>query len=469
MPTFLLLSQLHLPALGGSGPDVSEAWRAISERLGARVYTLFDLTVTHPVLHTWHLAAADLDVTGTVYRSLILEHSGVAASAALGGVGGVGGVSLTLDNALGTGDGPGKKFMDTFVTPVPGYSEPYDLYTTTLRARIWWTDLPLEPLIVADGLLFQPDGFALRAAPGEPETVHMAFGQDQRRYRPLPRTTVSTQRYPHAPDGAIDQPVPVWFGSAAAKLRVPLVPLDTDGGLYLIGASPAATPLGGVSKLWTIRPNPGAAESDDPIALPVQLTTAGQSVLDLAGDGTDQLLDSVAQRFVIDGDGAFLARIRVRLKKVDATAPAGSLSFKIVLEADGLPGETLVDPAATAEVNAAVVTSTSYSAVTVRLLDNSGAAVAAFAPGHRRGLWCVIEYAKANESAGGLHIEVHSGGGTYRKGMLATRTEGGGWVLTGDQHRQPIVRDTYEGGGSLAQHVTFGNVYLKEPVSVPGF
>jgi hypothetical protein len=467
MPTLLLLRQTHLPP-AGAGTDVSDAWRAISERLGARVYTLFDLSVTHPTPHTWHLAAADLDVTGTVYRSLILEHTGVAASAALGGQGGVAGVGLTLDNGLGTGDGPGRKFMDTFVTPAPGYSEPYDLFTATLRARIWWEDLPFEPLIVTDGLLLQPESLVWRAAPSEPETVRLSFGPDLRRYRTLPRTTVSTQRYPHAPDGSIGQPVPVWFGAAAAKLRVPLLPLDTDGGLYLTGASPAATPLGGVSKLWTIRPNPGAAESDDPIALPVQLTSAGDAVVDLAGDGTSHLLEAVAQRFEIAGDGAFVSRIRVRLKKVDATAPAGSIAFRTVLDADGLPGETLVDPAATAELNAAVVTSTSYSAVAARLLDNSGAAVAAFMPG-RRGLWQIVEYVKADESAGGLHIEVHSGGGAYRKGILATRTEGGGWVLTGDQHRQPIVRDTYEGGGSLAQHVTFGNVYLKEPLSVPGF
>lgn len=456
-------------------------FRAETERGGRLGHTLFELTVTHPASKTWYLATVDLAPPetgvfdpstfapgvfavgwgGEPFLGLVKEHSGVAAAAALGGVGGAAGVTLTLIDALGTG-GPRRRFSDAFATNVSGYMEPYDLLTATLVCRLWWASLPMEPLTIGGALALLPDGFSWDApGPDQPPTFTLGFGPDTRRYRSLPRHAVTTRRYPHVPDTSTDRAIPLWFG---ADLRVPLLALDPDGGLFLIGASPTATPLGGVTKLWTVRPDPGSDDST-PVALPVQLTTAGQAVLTLAG-GTNLVLKQAAQRYEIDGDGVFASGVTVRLKRV-AGAGAGSITLSVVLDQDGLPGETLVDGAATSEVDAAIVSSGSYADYTIPFQSNSGVGRAAFIPGNR-GVWVVLKYAKA-AGGGDLHLEV-DGAGTYTQGMLATQdaTANDEWILVGKQQRRGPVRQDFTGGGHLRRNVATGEIVTRPPVTVPG-
>lgn len=458
----------------------SAAWTALSEGVGGRrIHTLFALTVTHPTPHTWYLATVDLippldaafdagtfdpgtfAVGSALYQGLVREHSGMAAESALGGLGGPGGVSLTLINALGTG-GLGRRFMDTFVTPVPGYAEPYDLLTATLQVALLWPDLPDEPLPIGQALAIDPASFEWSVRPGEPESVTLTFGPDQRRYRTLPRTLITTRRYPHAPDASVGRPIVPWFG---LDLRVPCVPLDADGGLYLIGASPAATPLGGVTRLWTVRPEPGADESE-PVALPVALTTAGQVVLSIAGNTTALTLTQAAQRFELGPDGAFVYGVRLWLRRAVGGTPAvGSLSLAVVLDADGLPGESLVDRGAAAEINTAIVTTGSFAAYDIPFQSNN-VGRAAFLPG-RRGLWLVIKYAK---TSGDLQLEVDATG-AYETGILATRATGtdNEWILTGKRQRRGPVRQDFTGIGQLGRNVATGVIGPRPPVTVPGF
>lgn len=461
-------------------PAPSAAFRAYAERQGIVAHTLFELSVTHPTPAVWVLAAAPVDIEtgmfdptvfdpgtfatglGEVVYAVIREHSGVAASAALGGVVGAAGVTLTIDNALGT-DGPGRKWMDRFVRTVPGSGEPYDLRTLTCRALIRIEGFSGESLQVAGGLHLQPEGVAWRAGPGEPETVTLTFGPDQRRYRPLPRKTVTTRRYPHAPDGSIDAPVIPWFGA----VQIPLTPLDPDGGLHLIGASPAATPLGGVTKLGVLRPEPGV-ENAEPSFLPVQTTTAGQSVLSISGNGTALDLKQVAQRFEIEGDGVFASHVVLTIRrKVAGTAAVGSITGDIVLEQDALPGEELVDRGAAFEINASLITSGTFAQFVIPFLSNSKA-VAPFLPG-RRGLWLRTRFAK--DSGGDLQIEVDATG-AYPKGLLAKRDTANtdeAWILIGKQQRRGLVRDDFTGGGHLRQDVATGAIVTRPPVTVPGF
>lgn len=440
----------------------TDGFSAETERGGQLLYTLFELSVTHPTSATWYLATADITINGQDYLGLVAEHSGVAAATVLGGVAGAAGVTVTLTDAIGTG-GPGRRFSDVFAAPAPGYGEPYDLLTATLVTKLVFEARPTEALTVGAALALLPDGYTwMQEGPGAAARVQLAFGPDQRRYRILPRASVTTRRYPHAPDSSVGRPVPVWLGR---DLRVPLLALDPDGGLFLVGASPAATPLSAVSKLWTIRPDLGVSESDDPVALPVQLTTGGQAVLSLATGGTDLVLKQAAQRLEIDGDGAFIYAVRLRLKRASGATPCvGSLSVSVVQDADGLPGSDLVDRAATAEVDAAIVATGSYADYDIPFQANNESR-AVFVPGNR-GIWVTVKYAK---DSGTMHLEVDNAG-TYQKGILATQDTAtdDAWKLTGRQQRRTPVRQDFQGIGYLLRADSDGAITTRPPVRVPG-
>jgi hypothetical protein len=441
----------------------SAAWQALAERVGGtRCYSLFELTVTHPTPKTWYLAVADVTFPdGTAYWGLIRTHTGVSAMGALGGVVSSGGVTMTIDNAIGTG-GPGLRFMDLFAANVPGYGEPYDLLTATLRVRLGWIDRPNELLPIGVALAIQPDGLEWAHGEDGDEVVRLSFGPDERRYRGLPRTTVTRRRYPHAPDTSLNQPMVPWFGT----LRVPCLPLDADGGLYGIGASPTATPLSSVSRLWTLRQDPGS-DNTGQVALPVAITTAGQAVLTIAGNANPVDLTQVAQRFELETNGAFLYAIRLWLRRKSAgVAGVGSISLAIKLDADGLPGSATVDRGATAEINAAIVTTGTFAPYDIPLQSNLVGRAAYVPPG--RGLWLIVKYAKG-PAGGDLEIEIDTTG-AYVKGILATQTTGtdNEWILTGKQQRRGPVRLDYTGIGQLGRNVATGAIVTRPPVTVPG-
>lgn len=434
---------------------------AETERGGRLLHTLFEVSVSHPTPATWYLATADVELDGQAYQGLVEGHGGVAAAAVLGGLGGASGVALTLTDTLGTG-GPGRRFSDVFATPVPGYGEPYDLLTATLVTKLVFEARPTEALIVGSALYLQPDGYAwTQEGPDTAPTFQLTFGPDQRRYHTLPRATITTRRYPHAPEASIGQPIAVYLGR---NLRVPLLALDPDGGLFLIGASPADTPLSAVSKLWTIRPEPGADEST-PTALPVQLTTGGQTMFSLTAGGTDLTLTQAAQRIEIDGDGFFAYGVSLRLKRASGGTPCvGSITVAIRLDNDGLPGEDLVDPSATAEVDAQIVTSGTYADYVIPFQANNQAR-AVYIPG-QRGVWVEIVYA---QTSGGMRLEVDNTG-AYVKGILATKATATDetWKLTGRQQRRGPVRQDFTGVGYLLRADADGAITTRPPVRVRG-
>jgi hypothetical protein len=452
------------------GPAVTPAWTALVEALGGRgVHTLFDLSVTHPVAKTWYLATQDLVVPGgNRYQGLVKEHTGMSAAAAIGGVVSDGGVTLTIINALGTG-GRGRKWFDVFAENAPGYPAPYDPNTLTLIVRLYLDDLPGELLQIGGSLAVRTSGYEVIASGGdedEPEVVRLTFGPDPRRYRQLPRKVVSEARYSHAPEAAIDRPIVPWFAPAVPGLRVPCLPLDPDGGLYLIGDSPLATPLGGVTEVWTVRPDPGV-EDAKPTALPVQLTTAGQVVVSVpATVSGNETLTQVAQPVELE-KGAFIAGLRVWLKRaVSGTACVGSLSGGIALEGDGLPGDDLVDSTAAFEVDSVIIPSgASYVAYDLLFQVNSGEFVAAFVPGDRR-IWPFIKYAK---TSGDMHIQKDTSG-AFRSGIMARRASATdeAWKLSGKVHRRKPVRQNFTGGGTLRRNVATGVITTMAPVRVPG-
>ena len=468
------------PPISPTPGSPSAQWRALSERVGGEpLHTLFELSVTHPTPKTWYLATVDLAPpaegvfdpgsydpgtfavgwAGAVYRGLVREHTGVSAAGGIGGVSSGAQVTLTLINDIGTG-GPGRKWFDAFATPVPGYSEPYDLQTATLRAWLYWEALPGEPLPVAGDWALRPDSVAIDAALGEPETVTLTFGPNERRYQMLPHVVLTPKRYAHLPPGQEGMVRPTWFGRG---IRVPAVLVDADGGLFELGASPLATPIAAASKLWTVRPDPDS-DAGTPVAWPARFTTAGETILSVAGNGTALTVTEVAQRIQLDGTGAFIGAIRLPLRRQSGGTPCvGEITVRLVLDRDGLPGDTLIDANASATANAAIVTTGVFADYDIFLRGNNQPR-AAFLPA-LRAAWLVVAYAK---TSGDLQIEVDSTG-AYAAGMLATRSgTDSEWIVDGQQQRRGIVKHDYTGGGALAQDLETGVITLVPPVTVPG-
>lgn len=471
---------------GGGAPDFPPG--DLVERTGVKVHALFDLTVSKPTPYTWHLAPLDIltpedgdtsfdpetvgvNINGIFYQGFIANYSGMASSAAIGGISGSEGVSLTIANSLGSG-GPGRRFMDAFATNVPGYSEPYDLLTATLRVKLYWEDMPTSPMTIGDALHIQPDSPRWTANAGEASAVTLTFGRDERRYITLPTKTWSKQRFEHVPDSTENEAMAVWFGQ---NIRVPLVPLDEDGALWGIGASPADTPINSVSRLWTVRMDPSvpAGEPDQkPTAFPVKITAANEAVLEIASGNTgnlsDHTLKEAAQRFEIDSNGAFIHAVRLQLKRANAGTPCvGSISIQIVVDNDGLPGTTLVDRYASSEISALIVTSGTYADYDIPFQNNNEPRPAYIPPS--MGLWVIVKYVKdtSGGAAGNMHLRIDAGG-PYKQGVMATRdnTNDADWVLTGKHQRRAPVRKNFQGMGYLFRERATGEIDARAPVKV---
>jgi hypothetical protein len=290
----------------------------------------------------------------------------------------------------------------------------------------------------------------------------LTFGADTRRYKLLPDAILTKKRYPHLPDTIDGRPMPTWFGT---DLRVPLLPLDSDGGLYGVGNSPAATPLGGVTKLWTVRPDPAAtgSEADQLVALPVRITTGGEVVHTVAGSSTALDLTQIAQLVELETTGAFVYAVRLWLRrKVSGTAAAGAITVALHLDADGLPSDTLIDPAATAQIDAAIVGAGAAFGPFDIPFQASANTLAAYAPANV-GFWIVAKHVK--DGGGTLQIEVDNTG-AYAKGYMAKRATATdeGWVAVGKQVKRGPVRKDFTGIGYLFRLASKEIVLVRPPV-----
>jgi hypothetical protein len=132
------------------------------------------------------------------------------------------------------------------------------------------------------------------------------------------------------------------------------------------------------------------------------------------------------------------------------------------LDADGLPGDTLIDPAATAQIDASIVgTGVPFLPFDVPFQAQADTR-AAFAFAGR--FWVVTKHARDAGAGGALQMEIDATG-AYTKGYMAKRATATdeAWVAVGKHVRRGPVRKDFTGIGYLFRNATTSGVAVLPP------
>lgn len=352
----------------GAGPAVGAGYTTFgeaSERLGgARLFALYELTVTHPVTRTWYLSAVDLNADevyagSPAYEGLVESDEPVESASILGGLTEGGRVTLTLRDHLGSyrGQGPFRRFSDQFAEVVAGYGEPYDLDTAVLTVSLTWAGLTSGDVLQLGRWVVVPGSKGIPAA----GRLALDFESDPRFHRPLPTKKITPDRWPGAPEESMGRVIPLVFG--AAPLALPGLPVDAASpspaghDQFVFCESPSATPVTvDAVQLVALQPN-----SERPVAVtltsatnPIQSYTAGATSVGVGGlTGHDW-----AWGLYFAADNYLQSTVEIELAR--GGGPGGTYYGALVLtieeNASGIPAGTPFVPHATASFNPNTVT-----------------------------------------------------------------------------------------------------------------
>jgi len=437
----------------------SAGFRERAGRLGGEdLRARYRLTVSSPAARTWLLSEAEgaPTITTAGVLGIVKGPTPVQATAGIGGTGSAG-FTLTLfdhEGTMGQGGRPSGRFSDWF-----GAAAPYDLDTAVVIVELGWADLGDTDWLIAGHYVVL--GYEMSAGPEQMFSI--SVGEDTRFHRQLPRRRHTLYTWANLPDALVGEPYPLVFGRDQI---LPLRNVDGDGAVWSCADGPIDTPVHDLKRLWVVSRD----TTGDPKLIPLRgnqsLATDASALYKISTPSatkTIRTLNEIAQYLPIPGVGGLASMVKLWLRRPFAV-PIGSLTLAIVKDNDGVPGDELVDPNASIEVDAGGLgITTTFTEYTFSFQADGRPTAILIAEGP---CWLVVKY--ANDGGGALNVAVNTSA-PHDDGFASYRdTTTDQWIPLGRLKTRQVVRTNFTGQGYLSR-LTPSSTALRAPSGSIGY